>query len=475
MRVTILGAGFVGVATAVAFAEANHQVSLVEVDRVRRERLAAGFLPFHEEGLDEAYRALRGRGAIAVSDRLAPVLRPEVIYLAVGTPSGRDGAADLAQVRSAAREVGRFIAHTRRYLVVAVKSTVPPGTTRDVVYPILSEEAGDVPFGLVAAPEFLREGSALQDARRPSRIVIGALDERAAAAVRRLHQASPAPLLTVAPETAELVKYASNAFLAIKVAFANEMGNLAERLGLDIDEVMAAVALDPRISPHFLQAGLGFGGSCFPKDVAALRALARGLGADSRLLDATMAHNEAQPLRAVALAREALAGLAGRRVALLGLAFKPGTSDARESRALPIHHALLAEGAEVVCYDPVASPSFVALSPDPVRPVRSAREALAGADAAIIQTAWPEFRTLAPDELRTVMRNPLIIDGRRVLDASACRKAGLDHRPIGDGTGRYHESRDPSRRPRDEVPARDEERPEGDVAPVGPPGHPVRG
>jgi UDPglucose 6-dehydrogenase len=474
MRVAVIGAGFVGIATAVAFGATGLPVALVESDPRRRARLVDGSLPFHESGLDEAYRRLWAAGTIQVHAVLSADFLPDVVYVSVGTPPGEGGAADLGQVRQAAHQLGALVASLDRYVVVAVKSTVPPGTTRDVVYPILHEEAKGRPFGLVAAPEFLREGSALQDALHPTRIVIGAMDARAGAVMQRLHQDAECPVLVMAPEEAELVKYASNTFLAVKIAYANEMGNLAERLGLDIDQVMDAVGLDPRIGRDFLHAGLGFGGYCLPKDVAALRALARFHGIETRLLDASLEQNERQPLRAVEEAEAALGDLAGRRVALLGLAFKAGTSDVRESRAIIIHKALVAKGAEVVAYDPVAAGEYARAAPHPVSIAPSAYDALRGADVAIIQTAWPEFRDLDPQRIAAVMRHPVVVDGRRVLDAAVCQNAGLDHRAIGNGKGRYHESSDPSSRPRNEVPTRHEERPQGDVAAPRPAGDPIR-
>lgn len=429
MNVSVVGGGFVGVATAITLSEQGHAVAIVEADPVRASALAAGRAPFHEPGVNEALSSLLAAGRLALHDRFEAAPPADFVFLCVGTPERPDGSADLRQVASAAEQVGRASASWARAPVVVVKSTVPPGTTRDIVVPALRKSASRA---LAAAnPEFLREGSALADARAPDRIVVGAIEPEAEERLRGLF-AGAGVFLGTSAETAETIKYASNGLLATKIAFANELANFCETIGVNVDDVVRGVGLDRRIGPHFLHAGVGFGGSCFPKDLAALRALAAQRGVRLGVVDAVLASNDTQPRRVVDLARESLGGLAGRRIALLGLAFKPHTSDVRETRALPIWRALVAEGADVIAYDPVAGEEFRALEPK-ARLAPDLETALAGADAAILQTEWPEFRALMEEPTTARMRRRIIVDGRRLLDPVAARRVGLQVVALGDG------------------------------------------
>ncbi len=425
-----MGAGCVGVSTAIALAKHGHRVSLVDTDPTRLDTFRRGRVPFFETGADRLLAALARQGRIQVSGVAAPVvLDSAVVFLCVGTPSRADGSIDLSQIQTAAHDVGKGLGGGGRRLVV-VKSTVIPGTTESLVIPALEEASGlrAGSFGVCANPEFLREGQAVEDSLHPSHVVIGELDRRSGNALARLYAPFRCPVLRTTIRVAEAVKYATNAFLATKVTFANEIANLCTRLGLDSDEVLRGMALDPRISPHHLVPGMGFGGSCFPKDVRALAHAARGAGYEPALLSAVLGANERQPLEAVRLLEEELGALNGRRIAVLGLAVKPGTDDIRESRALPLVSALLQRGVLVVGYDPRAGEAFGRAVPS-VTIASSARDALQGADGCVIQAAWPEFSRLkAPDF--AAMANRFVVDGRRTWPRNRV-PPGITYRRIG--------------------------------------------
>ncbi len=423
MRVTVIGGGFVGVTSAVVFSEWGHEVDLVELAAKRRDALLAARLPFFEEGLEAALQEQIASKRLRVVGALADAAASDAVFLCVGTPSLPDGSADLSQLRQAAVEVASW----GKSGLVVVKSTVPPGTTSDVVGPL----TGEIPVAM--NPEFLREGLALRDAREPDRVVLGVSDAHGEKVLRALFSPVDCPVLVTSSSTAEMIKYASNAMLATRIAFANEVANLAERVGVHVDEVMEGVGLDPRIGPQFLKAGAGFGGSCFPKDVKALRAVGIDRGVRLGILDAVLANNESQPFFVVERLDELLGGLDGKRVALLGLAFKPGTSDVRETRALPIHEALKGSGATVVGFDPKAHEEFLELCPEATL-APSLEAALDGADGCIIQTQWPEFKQVEAEVFLKKMKRPLILDARRHLDAKALRAAGVEVYGLGDGT-----------------------------------------
>lgn len=435
-QVSIVGTGYVGLCTGVLLAELGHEVTLVDLDPSKVQAVKDGRAPFHEPGLDEALKQQVTSGRLdATTDTQRAVDASALTYLCVGTPQDETGAADLTAIEQAARDVGKALAGLDAEHVVVTKSTVPPGTTRDVVRPAALQAAGDHARGRVSFamnPEFLREGSALSDARDPDKIVIGAEDPATGRAVEALFEDLEAPIVHVDPSTAETIKYANNAFLATKVGFANEMANVCEAVGADWVDVAEAIGLDDRISERFLRAGLGFGGSCFPKDVAAIAHVAREHGVPSGILDAVLEGNEVQPLRAVELLEAEIGDLAGKRVALLGLSFKPGTDDVRRTRAAPIHDALVDRGAEVVCHDPQASSTFHELRPDATL-AETVEDALTGADGCIAQTAWPAYAELGPDRFQAWMVTPVVVDGRRVFDADAMGGSSVTYRAIGLG------------------------------------------
>ncbi|MDX1534209.1 MAG: UDP-glucose/GDP-mannose dehydrogenase family protein [Thermoplasmata archaeon] len=422
----VVGLGPVGLATSIAFATEGHQVVGVEVDAKRLSAVARGDPPFYEEGMKEALQAVQEKGTFDVTDSATEAMRiAQIAFLCVGTPSRPDGSMDDRPIRGATQNIAEDLGAGSPTLVV-VKSTVVPGTTERVIRPIL--EAAGAPFHLGVNPEFLREGQAMAGALHPDRIVLGSDAPETAARLRELYSEADCPIVETDLRTAETIKYATNAFLATKVAFANEMADICSALGVSYEEVMDAASLDPRISPLFLVPGVGFGGSCFPKDVRAFVSASRAVGETPLLLEAVLAQNADQYLRAVDLLQEELGELQGRRIALLGLAFKGGTDDVRESRAVPIARTLQERGSKVVGYDPVANEAFAQVLPE-VPLVNSAKEALNGADGCILQADWREFGELTAEDFVKGMKTPVVVDGRRILDPA--KMAGVRFRRIG--------------------------------------------
>jgi UDPglucose 6-dehydrogenase len=423
---TIVGLGPVGLTTGVAFAAQGHRVLGVDIDADRRGQAARGEPPFYEKGLQRALKTALRQKRFTVVETIDEALGPSgFVFLAVGTPPRPDGTMDDSALREATKSLASAWRDKKRRTVV-VKSTVLPGTTDRVVRPIL--EGARLPFRLAMNPEFLREGHALEDALRPDRIVVGADDAETARSVKGLYKAAKGPVLLTDLKTAEAVKYATNSFLALKVAFADELANLCQAFGVSYDEVHRGLGLDPRINPRFLVPGVGFGGSCFPKDVRAVVAGARQRGMPAPILEAVLAQNEVQYMRAIEMLEEELGDLRGRRIALLGLAFKGDTDDLRETRAVPIARTLLSKGALVIGYDPMAGPGFARLVPE-VKVVETAREALAGAEGAILQADWPQFSRLTANDFLRAMATPVVIDGRRILDPKKMK--GVRFRRIG--------------------------------------------
>lgn len=406
MEIAIVGAGYVGAVTGAGLAGLGHRVSFVDRDGAVVKRLEQGAVGFFEPGLEQLLAENRER-IRASADLAAAVASSDLTVLCVGTPSGPGGGCDLRAVRGASREIGAALARTGRGHTLVVKSTVPPGTTAGVIRPAVEEAAGRGPgegLHVVVNPEFLREGSAVQDFFSPSRIVIGTDEPSGAEVLDRLYERFSCPVVRCGCSTAEMIKYSSNAMLAVRISAANEIGRHCKALGIDAAEVMRAVGLDERIGPSFLNTGLGFGGSCLPKDVRALIELGRSLGQETALLSAALAVNEGQPEALLDLV-EARIGCAGRRVGVLGLAFKPGTDDVRESRAIPVIRGLLERGATVVAYDPLATDRFRALVPG-IEYAATPGEVLASVDAVVIATEWPEFEDLDYAGLA-------VFDGRR--------------------------------------------------------------
>lgn len=422
-RITVIGAGYVGLVTAVGLAGLEHDVELVETGPERLASLRAGHVPIHEAGLQDAFGAAVAAGCLRIADRPGPTA--EVVLVCVGTPIGRDGRSDLSQLRGALEQLRPQLATG---IPLVIRSTLPPGSTRQVV------AWTGVPRGQVLAnPEFLRQGTALEDFLNPTRIVIGRFpeaDARTVALVEGLFDRLPGPRLVVDVASAELIKNGSNAFLALKLSFANELAILAEEYGAEIGEVLAGITLDPRIGPKYLQPSFGFGGSCLPKELTALALSGTTRGLPMHVTTAASAANATSQARFVSRIEGALGGLAGRTVGMLGLAFKAGTDDVRDSPALGAAARLLAGGARVQAYDPEAGANALRELPS-LSVTTSAAEALAGADVAVIATEWPEFARLDWAALRPVMRTPLIADGRRLLDGPALRALGFHYLAVG--------------------------------------------
>jgi len=415
MKVSVIGSGYVGLVTGMGFVKLGNEVIFVDVDERKINMINNAKPPIYEEGLEELMREFKGKYR-ATKDYRDAILNSEVTFIAVGTPSREDGSIDLTYVEQASREIGKVLREKKDYHVVVVKSTVLPGTTENVVKPILEKESGKKTFedfGLAMNPEFLREGVALNDFLNPDRIVIGVQDKRTKKVLEELYKPIDASKLFTDIKTAEMIKYASNAFLATKISFANEIGNICKKLGIDSWKVFEGVGLDHRISPHFFRTGIGWGGSCFPKDVKALIRKAEEIGEDPIILKAVVEVNEKQPLKLIELLKKYIPELRDKRIGVLGLAFKPNTDDVRETRAHVIVKKLLEEGAKVLAYDPKAMENFKRFYPDvgdKVEYASSGKEVLERSDAVLIVTEWPEFEELD-------YSGKIVIDGRRVRKA----------------------------------------------------------
>lgn len=426
MRVGVVGVGYVGLSTAVCLATKFHTVA-VDKNQTRIRDLKKGVVPIHEKGLEALLKKAATANRLSFSDDPAALSGADAVFITVGTPSQSDGSIDLSQVKGVCYDLGNLLRQASDRPLILVKSTVVPGTSREVVKPVLERASGKKcgeGFLLCSNPEFLREGSAIQDSLKPQRIVLGPFDEASLAAARALYRKfygqSMPPLVQTTPEGAELVKYASNSFLASKVSFVNLLARICELYpGTDVSDVARGMGLDPRIGGLFLQAGPGFGGSCFPKDVKAFSTYLRGLAIDTSILDGVLEINDFQPRHVVALAEKHAGTLSGKEVAVLGLAFKAETDDVRSSRSIPVVLELLEKGANVRVYDPMAMETAKAELGSKVTYSSSARECVRGADVAITMTAWKEFKTLKPSDFERLMRSPLLIDARRIYDPAA--------------------------------------------------------
>jgi UDPglucose 6-dehydrogenase len=437
MNVAIAGTGYVGLVTGACLADFGHTVTCVDNARGRIDTLRAGDIPFFEPGLGEMVARNVAAGRLAFTMDLGEAVRDAaVVFVAVGTPESASGDADLSQVDAVAAAIaGRLDG----YRVIATKSTVPVGTGARLRETILRRAGRSVDFDVVSNPEFLREGSAVNDFLRPDRVVIGTTSERAAALMREIYRPLfliETPIVVTDVETAEMIKYASNAFLAVKIGFMNEIANLCDRVGADVHVVAKGMGLDKRIGSKFLHPGPGYGGSCFPKDTRALAALGDSTHAPQRIVKAAIEVNARQRELLVEKIGWVLGGVRGRHVAVLGLAFKPNTDDVRESPAVYVCRELARAGAHVRAFDPVATSNAAAELEDVgalVAFTQGTHEAIAGADAMVIMTEWNEFRGLDLDRAREIMRQPVIIDARNVLDPVQTRARGFKYLATGRG------------------------------------------
>ena len=443
MKITMIGTGYVGLVTGACLAEVGNDVLCLDVDARKIAMLHDGRVPIHEPGLEPMIHRNVAAGRLRfTTDVDAAVGHAAVQFIAVGTPPDEDGSADMQYVLQAARNIGRRMT---QWTLVVDKSTVPVGTADRVRATIADELAArgvTIPYAVASNPEFLKEGAAVDDFMKPDRVVIGADDERAIAILRNVYapfQRNRERLLVMDVRSAELTKYAANAMLATRISFMNELANLAERLGADIESVRQGIGSDPRIGWHFLYPGVGYGGSCFPKDVKALKLSAQRAGAPLGVLTAVEAANERQKRVLVdKIVARFGADLAGRRFAVWGLAFKPNTDDMREAPSRVIIDALLARGATVCAYDPIAIDEARRVLGD-VKGVSFAANPLAaceGADALVVVTEWKEFRSPDFDALKRTLREPVVFDGRNLYDNGVVESAGLEHHSIGRGGGR---------------------------------------
>jgi UDPglucose 6-dehydrogenase len=437
MNVAIIGTGYVGLVTGACLADFGHDVVCVDAAPGRIATLRAGEIPFYEPGLLEIVQRNTAAERLRFSMDLATaVSQATVIFLAVGTPEGRNGEADLSQIGAVAAQLAE---HLREYRVIVTKSTVPVGTGAWLRTQLESRLAAPVPFDIVSNPEFLREGSAVSDFMRPDRVVIGTSSESAATIMRDIYRPLyliETPIVMTDVESAEMIKYASNAFLAVKIGFINEIANLCERVGADVHVVAKGMGLDKRISPKFLHPGPGYGGSCFPKDTRALAMLGTRHGARQRIVEAAIDANTRQRELLVEHIETALGDVRSRQIAVLGLAFKPNTDDVRESPALFVCRELMARGARIRAFDPIASETASAALRDAqgaIEFVHDAYEAAAAADALIVMTEWNEFRGLDLQRVRQLMSYPLIIDARNVFDPAPTRALGFIYAGSGRG------------------------------------------
>lgn len=419
MNVVVVGTGYVGLVTGLGFSKLGHRVACVDTDAAKIGRLDMGEAPFFEPGLSDLLKEAQEKGSIMFTTQLSSVMADaEIIVIAVGTPPTSTGEADLTYVFSVADQVGKLLDHEA---IVVVKSTVPVGTNRQVLARVRAAMTtaghGDAATLVqnASVPEFLREGSALSDFFGPDRLVIGADDEPTRAILDLMHEGITAPRVFLSVESAELTKYAANAFLATKISFINEISNVADRVGADVRDIAKAIGLDRRIGPAFLNAGVGYGGSCFPKDVTALHQMAGHNGYDFKLLSAVIEVNNRQRDLFVRRVEEALGGVQGRLISVWGLAFKGGTDDVRESAAIDIVQRLYARGAEVQVFDPQAMETAKKYLGERVQYAATPIDAATGAEALLVLADWPEFRAVSFDALKSAMLEPRIFDGRNFL------------------------------------------------------------
>src|SRR5690242_11308441 len=431
MQISVIGTGYVGLVTGACFAEFGVNVLCMDSDEKRISRLEKGEVPFYEPGLTELVAKGISQGRLSFTAELTRAVdHGEVIFIAVGTPPRKDGSADLSFVE----EVGRGIAgKMASYKVIATKSTVPVGTGSLLQKVITSAQSKKIAFDVVSNPEFLREGSAIEDFMRPNRVVIGSDSERAVAVMKDLYRPLyliETPFVVTDVPTAEMIKYASNAFLATKVSFINEIATLCERVGADVQMVAKGMGLDHRIGSKFLHAGAGFGGSCFPKDLAALVQMGQRAGYPMQIAEAAATVNAQQRRRMVEKIKEAVGKLQDVTVGILGLSFKPNTNDLREAPALSIAQELIEHGATIRAYDPAALEEATRLLPR-LSPCTNAYEAAREADALVLMTEWNEFRNLNFSKLKSLMRRPLLLDLRNVYEPSRVTSFGFRHVSVG--------------------------------------------
>jgi len=430
MKIAVVGTGYVGLVVGACFAENGNDVICVDKDEAKVRALKRGRIPIYEPGLEEIVRRNSGEHRLTFTTALAKAVKAsDIIFIAVGTPEAEDGSADLQHVLGVARDIARAM---NGYKVIVDKSTVPVGTSEKVREVVRRETTH--PFSVVSNPEFLKQGAAVDDFLKPDRVVIGAEDPRAAQLMQELYAPftrTGAPVMVMDCASAELCKYAANAMLATRISFMNEVANVCELYGANVDQVRRAIASDTRIGPSFLFPGVGYGGSCFPKDVKAILKFAADKGYDFRILQAVEDVNVRQKQKMIGLLQQHLGDLKGKTIALWGLAFKPRTDDMREAPARTIIEGLLASGAKVQAFDPEATESARRIFGDRITYAAKNYEALVGADALALVTEWNEFREPDFERMKSLMRQPLIVDGRNIYNPEAVRGHGFSYVSIG--------------------------------------------
>ncbi|MDR6551138.1 UDP-glucose/GDP-mannose dehydrogenase family protein [Paenibacillus qinlingensis] len=428
MNILIMGMGYVGVTTGLLFAELGWQVTGLDTDTIKIQALSEGKLSFYEPGLDLLLKKHIESGNINfISSPEKGIRENAIIFICVGTPSDKDGSADLQAVRGVAQSIGSFM---NEYKIITVKSTVPIDTNRKLVQWVQESQSYPHPFDVVSNPEFLREGSALYDSFHPDRIVIGSTSEHASTVIQSLYDQIKAPLFVTTPRTAEMIKYASNAFLATKISYVNELSRLCETLGVNISDVTTGMGMDQRIGPQFLKAGIGYGGSCFPKDSMALLYTAKENQIDLSILDKVVAVNNSQTTHFLNLWEQQLCGFRDKTIGILGISFKPNTDDLREAPALAIIQQLIDKQANIRVHDPIAKlPEH--LRSASVQQFDAIEITLQQCDAVILCSEWKDYREANWQQLRTVMNKQVIFDGRNMLDGKEMTKLGYSYFGIG--------------------------------------------
>ena len=429
MNVSIVGTGHVGLVTGACLAELGNAVLCVDSDATKLENIQRGVMPFYEPGLEELVRLNTVAGRLRFGATVCDAVEwANVVFICAGTPSNEDGSADISSIEQIAQEIAT---EAKGYCLLVEKSTVPVRTGERLRATLDEHGNGHGDFDLASVPEFLREGSAINDTLHPDRIVIGTDSERAAGILKELFQPIEAPVLMTDINTAEVIKHASNSFLAMKISYINAVAAVCEQTGADVTTVARAVGMDHRIGREFLEAGVGYGGSCFPKDVAAFIQVAEGAGLDFGMLREVQRVNQDQPSRMVAKLRAVLGGLRGWHIAVLGLAFKPNTDDIREAPAMGIIELLLGEGATVKAYDPQAMRNAQTVLDERVAYGTDAYDAAGGADALMLITQWDEFKALDWPRMRKLLRTPTVVDGRNLWEPAKLRDAGFNYLGVG--------------------------------------------
>lgn len=428
MNILIVGTGYVGTTTALVFAEMGWKVTGLDTDERKVELLRKGSLHFFEQGLEELLAKHLQEGNITfTAESKQAIEEHNVIFICVGTPSQSDGSANLQYVRQVSENIGRYM---NEYKLIVNKSTVPVGTQEMVTNWIGSTQTEPHPYDVASNPEFLREGNALADALEPDRVIIGTSSARATGILQLLYKTMNCPIMITEPKTAELIKYAANAFLATKISYMNELARLCDKIGINIMDVSRGIGLDHRIGLSFLQAGIGYGGSCFPKDVAALLQTANQYGMNLSILEKVTAINQTQYRYLLDKVRHKLGNLHHKKVAILGLSFKPGTDDTREAPSIRLIQSLLDERAYVTVHDPIAKlPSH--FNSASLKQCLSEKQAIRGADAVILCTDWPQYKQIDWMDMKRIMNNPQLFDGRNMLDAQQMTTIGFDCQGIG--------------------------------------------